>query len=96
MEPTTAVLRLSPAVTESWIILDRVKSVIEFTKFLPDTFNEGPDIGAIAFRSNPGRKSLATNEVVDISITYVRTRARRHEVDDIEFTQCQRYFPAIP
>src|SRR5690242_11480830 len=67
----TPLLRLSPAVSESRVILDRVKSVIDLTEFLSNTLYERAYVGPVAFGSDASRKAFAPHEIVDVTIAHI-------------------------
>src|SRR5215468_727383 len=56
-----------PAVSETGVIFDMVKTEVDIAEFLADTLDNRAQMGAIPFRPVPGDEILAVNEVVDLT-----------------------------
>src|SRR5206468_10226222 len=80
----------------SRVVLDAVEAVIQRTKFLPDTLDEGTHVDAIALLAPAGDEAPAAHDVVDVAIREIALGRLRQSLQDGELGQRQLDAMAVP
>src|SRR5262245_2394443 len=86
---TSTAIRIAPAVTKPWIVLDCGKRWINVAEFLPDALDEGAHIGAEADLAFAGGEARTVDDVIELAIADVLPSATHQILDDAEFGQGQ-------
>src|SRR5882762_1786638 len=93
---TSATIRVTPAVSEAWIVVDLLEGRIDVAEFLPDALDEGAHIGAEADLALAGREACAVHDVVQLAIADVLAGATHQIFDDAKFGERQIDTAVLP